>query len=186
MKRAGEGPTIFSMRAICSGSVESSTWISGRSTGGSNVIWKTSGARLEPPIPSRMISRIPSSVVSARQRSRSFTCPSAVSTAPSHPNHLDSSLPVQSDESRAQSRLIFPLVFHSLSVSPTSVISKIGSRSESGLIFVGAFLRFFLSRLSMRLSNGSEKRRIASSVRRSVTSSSEIPSSESRSRVCLA
>ena len=101
--------TARSIALICAGSVLSSMWKRGQPDCGPKVSPRTSGPRLEPPMPSRTKSVNPRFFMfSAKPCSRS-TSASSSSTMLSQPSHLSSSVPVHRVLSPAQRRRMRPV-----------------------------------------------------------------------------
>ena len=105
---ARERSTRDSTEATCVGSVESSTCRRGPPGSCPNVSARTSGHRLEPPMPSRRRSRMPSARSSAPNPCSDVSSRAMSSGALNHPSHFASSAPVQRLASRLQSRSVLP------------------------------------------------------------------------------
>src|SRR5581483_3941055 len=102
MKSVRPRPIDPSSSAIAAGCFVSRTW----KLWTRNVRRSTSGARLEPPMPSRTTASSPSSATESANRSSSATRSPMRRGSSSHPSHFASSAPVQSVGSRSQIRSI--------------------------------------------------------------------------------
>ena len=112
--------TLCSNVFTCAGSVESRTWSSGNPSILPKVDLRTSGHRLDPPMPRSRTSAKPPVLASSASRVNRWMSASWSCAMPSHPSHCPSSLPVQSDASRAQSRRDLRSAAHSASVCLTA------------------------------------------------------------------
>src|ERR1700730_12690093 len=128
-KRVFSRSILFSKDLICAGSVESSTCRSGNPSIFPNDVRKTSGHRLDPPIPMSSASVKPVLPISRANSSKSLALLCCASAMSSQPSHLLSSLPVQSEASRAHSLLILLPAVHSSRVSSTAR-EKLGGRKN--------------------------------------------------------
>src|ERR1035441_1608001 len=104
IKRVVARLIFFSTSRICAGSVESRMCKRGKPEVCGYVNARTSGQRLEPPIPSSKLSETPAFLTSFAKLTNVAALASCSSTMPSHPSHLDSSSLVQSAESPFQRR----------------------------------------------------------------------------------
>src|SRR5450755_4174178 len=94
-----ERSTLLSMALICAGSVESSTCNSGYPSIFPKVMRKTSGHRLEPPMPRSSACLNPACLISAAISCKAEMCASCSAVIPSQASHLPSSVPLQSEAS---------------------------------------------------------------------------------------
>ena len=124
---------LFSKAFTCAGSVESRTCKSGWPAILPNVLRRTSGQRLEPPMPSKSASLKPALVISWLRFLSSAECASCSSTISSQPSHSASSLPVHSVASRDQRRCILPPDCHSPMAVFTAAARDSGSEDFSRL-----------------------------------------------------
>ena len=100
--------TARSIALICAGSVLSSMWKRGQPDCGPKAAPKTSGPRLEPPMPSRTTLVKPRCFISSAKLCSRSTSASSSSTMVSQPSHLSSSVPVHSVLSPAHRRRMRP------------------------------------------------------------------------------
>ncbi len=130
---------------IWAGSVESSTCSLGQPGRWPNDLAITSGQRLEPPMPRTIASEKPASFTSRAKfvKRRMLRCCSSM--IDSHPSHLSSSSPVQSEVSPAQSRRTLSFASQSFRVDSTAAANSL-RQGESLLIDVAGHVR-----LSIRL-----------------------------------
>src|SRR5437660_1580577 len=96
--------TFASMALICAGSVESRTCSSGNPFIFPNVMRRTSGHRLEPPMPSKSASLNRAFFTSPATCFRTSMCAICSSVMVSQPSQLLSSVPLQSEASFCQRR----------------------------------------------------------------------------------
>ncbi len=120
---------LFSNAFTCAGSVESSTCRSGYPATLPNVMRRTSGHKLDPPMPSRRISLKPALQTSLARPRNWMGCAIWSSIMSSHPSQLASSSPVQSVASRCQRRCIFPPAFQSAMLVFTDAARLVWQRS---------------------------------------------------------
>ena len=121
-----------SSERICAGTVESRTWSTGWPGTRPKVRAKTSGQRLEPPMPSTTAWAKPARRTSSETLPNSSRRARCCSTSRSQPTQRSSSLPVQRVESPRQRRAIFSPATHSATVPFTSRASDGGSVSLWG------------------------------------------------------
>jgi hypothetical protein len=126
MNKVRPRSTRASHARTCAGSVESSTESSAQPGTFPKVMRRTSGHRLEPPIPRSRMWVKPARRTSSAMRSRLSIRRSCSSTTSSHPSQLASSAPVQRVASRAQNRSIRPCSVHSRSVAETAASRSVG------------------------------------------------------------
>src|SRR5437762_2979208 len=127
MQRVLLRSSFASMDLICSGSVESNTWSSGNPLIFPRVIRRTSGQRLDPPIPSSRACLKRDFFTSSAIRLKASACASCCSTIFSHPSQLLSSVPVQSEASFCQRRATLLFFFQSSSEAATALARSSGS-----------------------------------------------------------
>src|SRR5271155_4357901 len=113
--------TLFSNVLICDGSVESSTCSLGKPGFEPNVSAKTSGPRLDPPMPSNRTSVKPAFLTSVAKFCSAATPFNCSLTTPSQPTHFASSVSVHSEASAAHSRRTLPSLRQSSSAALTSL-----------------------------------------------------------------
>src|SRR5258708_22200977 len=99
---------------------------------------RTSGHRLEPPMPSRSASLNPALQTSLARFRNSTWCASCSSVMSNQPSHLASSSPVQSEESRSHRRRILPPDCQ----SPMAVLTAVAT--ASGREDLNRLTQFFL------------------------------------------
>src|SRR5215471_13647682 len=112
--------SFFSSALICTGSVESRTCISGKPLILPKVIRKTSGQRLDPPIPSNTTCLNLRFFTSAASSLNTLALASCSSVIESQPSQLLSSDPVQTEASLAQRRATLSFDFQSFSAAATA------------------------------------------------------------------
>src|SRR6267143_2183391 len=105
--------SLASMALICAGSVESRTCSSGNPLIFPNVMRKTSGQRLEPPMPSNKACLNLAFLTSSAICLKTSVCASCSSVMVSHPSQLLSSVPVQSEASFCHSLATLLFLFQS-------------------------------------------------------------------------
>src|SRR3984957_19728854 len=126
--RAG---SIFARKArIWAGSVESRTNSCGALVCFPKVMLKTSGQRLEPPIPNKIRWAKPSSAISAAKALKRETPASCSSTISSQPSHLLSSVLVHKEASWCQRRAVEPAASQLWRFADTACESSVGSEAE--------------------------------------------------------
>ncbi len=108
------------------------------------------------------------------------------SVIPSQPSQFDSSLPVQTFESRAQRRFTLPLVPQSSSTASTCAASSSGKVYVWRPAIASAGARQLASTAASSSAKASENRRTPSASSRSVTSFKETSSSARASSVACA
>src|SRR6266850_1302048 len=119
--------TFASRALICAGSVESRTCSSGKPLIFPKVIHRTSGQRLEPPIPSKSACLNRAFFRSSAICLRALMWASCSSVMVSQPSQLLSSEPLQSEASFCQRRATLLLFFHSSSDEATAPASGPGN-----------------------------------------------------------
>src|SRR5713226_2211310 len=119
--------SFASMDLICTESVESNTCSSGNPLIFPKVMRRTSGQRLEPPIPSSNACLKRDFFTSPAICSRTSMCASCSSVIVSQPSQLLSSVPVQSEASFCQRRATFLFLFQSSSDAETALASRLGN-----------------------------------------------------------
>src|ERR1035441_173069 len=130
IKRVVARLIFFSTLRICAGSVESRMCKRGKPSVCGYVNARTSGQRLDPPIPSSKISENPAPFTSFAKLANVAELASCSSTMPSHPSHLDSSSFVQRVESPFQSDTTFPTARQSLTFFFTSSSRPAGKEAR--------------------------------------------------------
>src|SRR5579871_394274 len=119
--------SFFSSALICKGSVESRTCISGKPLILPNVMRRTSGQRLEPPMPSNTTCLNLRFFTSAASSLNEFAFASCSSVTESQPSQLLSSAPVHTEASLAHIRATLLFDFQSLSAAVTADARLAGS-----------------------------------------------------------
>src|SRR5215472_18010279 len=102
---------------------------------------RTSGQRLDPPMPNSRMSSKPRICTSLANFTKASCCASCSSTMSSHPSHFASSSPVHRLASRSHNRFIFPPDCHSAIVDFTLAASDSG---REVFILLTVFLSSFL------------------------------------------
>ena len=175
MKRVLARSIFFSKALTWAGSVESSTLSFGKPSIWPKVFARTSGHRLEPPIPSNKMSlnfSLRISCASCWNFSLHSDCFSATS---SQPSHCDSSPLVHRDASRCHNCRTLPAARQSFTFCATCFASASGSLELCRLIFGVVSPCVLFSTAASSLSNASSNRRTPSTVSLSVMRSIEMP-----------
>src|SRR2546429_4368190 len=127
MQRVLFRSNLRSIALIWTGSVESSTCSAGKPLILSKVIRRTSGQRLDPPIPSSKAFLKRAAFTSSAMRLNAATCESCCSTMCNHPSQRLSSLRVQRDASFFQRRATLWFFRQSSSDTATAFARSSGS-----------------------------------------------------------